>query len=179
MRRKTAAQRVVDMQSYSDAIPPNPLVTMREEHEDWTQKDMARYLGVTNLVVGQAEDGMFGLIPTCYRMKIKNIMTVNTQYQEHRVAKRQFFFQADMFPDEPATRKPMLELLQWFDLTPYKFGTRSCVSSAEIWKMCTTKRMMTSGLYEFLTQVGIDEKWIRQFNDGLRHNAPSPVSLSN
>lgn len=176
--RKSAAQRVVDLHAYSDAIPVNPLVEMRLEHEDWAQLDMARHLGVSKMVVCQAEDGMFSLIPTCYRLKIKNIMTVNAEYQAHRQAKREFFFQADMFPDAPAKRKPMLALINWFDLTPYKFGTRACVAHADIWKMSTTKRMMTQGLYEFLTQVGIDEKWIRQFNDGLRHNAPSPVTLS-
>ena len=179
MTRKSAAQRLIGLDDYSSTICDNPLITMRENHNggETTQKEYAAYLGVGASVVTQAENGMYSLIPVDYRAKIKNIMTVNAQYQQHRKEKRLFFFEPIDFPDYPAKRKPMQALLEHFDMASHEFGSKACIANPEIWKMSTTKTIMTSNFHEFLVTVGIDEKWIDQFNAGLRHNATSSVRL--
>jgi len=174
--RQTAAQKLVRLDSYSDAIPPNPLLEMREELE-FSQQEMATRLGVVRGVINSAEDGMFAVIPPCYRRHIHNIMTTNGAYQLHRREKRLFYFDKVDFPDAPAKRKPMLALLEHFALVPYKFGARSCIHQAELWKLCTTKRSITGNAYEFFTLIGLDSDWIDQFNVGLSYNALSPVRL--
>lgn len=164
------------LESYSGDLPPNPLITMRHEL-DLSQPEFAKVLGVAKTLVQFAEDACYSLIPRIYRARIRNIVQINGEYQEHRRAKRLFFWDARTFPKHPAPEKPMVRLLEYFDLTPYHFSTRACVQGAEVWKMCTDRRTMTANFVDFLETIGIDEVWMKEFNDGLSRNAKPRVQL--
>lgn len=175
---KSAAQRLATFASQYSDFTPNPLVTMREIR-GWTQPEMAMWLGVNKNVVNSAEDGMFSLIPTCYRVHILNIMTTNQEYQAFRTEKRKILWDINDFPDSPAPKAPMIHLLKHFDLTVFKFGAKACVQSTEIHKMCTKKRTMTSNFREFLDTVGLPNDWIGQFDRALSYNSEPTLRLPN
>lgn len=174
---RSAGQRLVTLMSQYSDFEPNPLLTMREALE-FTQPEMALHLGVNKNVINCAEDGMFSLIPTCYRVKILNIMVANKAYQQFRHDKRIALWDPTDFPESPAPRNPMGKLLEHFELTPHKFGSRACVQAPEVFKMCTKKRTMTSNFREFLETVGLPNDWIVEFDRGLSYNAPPAVRLT-
>jgi hypothetical protein len=174
MPRKTAAQRFEQALDYSEDLVRNPLVELRGA---MLQKDFAATLGVNKGVIAAAEEGMYALIPKCYRKYIIKLLEVNEEYQTFRRTKRQFYFDPIDFPMEPAPKKPMNSLIAHFSLTPYAFGARACVHHTEIWSMCTTKRNMTENFTQFLIDVGIDQAWQDNFNAALQTNAFAPVKL--
>jgi DNA-binding transcriptional regulator YiaG len=173
---RSAGQKLVTLMSQYSEFEPNPLTLMREDL-DFTQPEMALYLGVNKNVVNCAEDGMFSLIPTCYRVKILNIMVANKGYQQFRHDKRIALWDLDDFPYHPAARQPMVALLKHFELTTHKFGSRACVQTTEVFKMCTKKRTMTSNFKEFLETVGLPNDWIAAFDRALGYNAAPAVVL--
>lgn len=179
MPRRPAGQRVAQEMDYSGDPVHNPLYQMRQDFgKDCTQAVYAAHLGCSKGVVAQAEDGMYPLIPTCYRIRIVDIKAVNKQYQHFRRIRRDIFWDVLDFPPKPSAKDPMTHLLGWFEYSAYQFASRMCIPHGDVHKMTHGARRCTEAFAQALTQIGLPETWIKQFNDGLANSTPARVRLS-
>lgn len=179
MPSKRAAQRIAAEMGYSPDESENPLLTMRLAHSaECTQRDYAAFLQVGRGVISQAEDGMYPLIPTCYRRHITAMREVNHQYQAFRRARRAIFWDKLDFPDKPSARYPMQKLLEHFELADYTFASRMCVPHADIHKLKHSARSLTGAMTEALEQIGLDEIWINEFNASLARSHKPRLHLT-
>lgn len=171
MPRKHAGQRVAAEMDYSGAPVVNPLYQMRMTwNSEATQRDYALHLGTSRSVVGQAEDGMYPLIPAVYRSRIKDIKLINSQYQTFRRVRRALFWDPTDFPKAPAKLNPMVHLLGWFELKDYTFASRMCIPHSDVHKMTHDARRVTEAFREALLDIGLDEKWINEFTSALQRS---------